>query len=110
MWCERASERTYVEFVFVEVSQQAEWNDVVDAKSQRLKLLLDAAQKPPRYVQPDSSTRAAASRRKNTQHFNYNEAVKDRSLRPRCCHLIRLREVVPCVRCIQRVFLRAVYS
>jgi len=43
MWCERASERTYVEFVFVEVSQQAEWNDVVDAKSQRLKLLLDAA-------------------------------------------------------------------
>ena len=39
-----------------------------------------------------------------------NNAVIDRRLRPRCCHLIRLREVVPCVRCLQRVFLRAVYS
>jgi len=39
-----------------------------------------------------------------------NKAVVDRRLRPRCCHLIRLQEVVPCVRCLQRVFIRAVYS
>ena len=34
-----------------------------------------------------------------------NKAVIDRRLHPRCCHLIRLRKVVPCVR-----RLRAVYS
>ena len=27
-----------------------------------------------------------------------NKPVIDRTLRPRCCHLIRVREVVPCVR------------
>jgi len=26
-----------------------------------------------------------------------NQAVADRRLRPRCCHVIRLQEVVPCV-------------
>jgi len=30
----------------------------------------------------------------------------DCRLSPRCCHLIRLPEVVPCVRCLQRVLLR----
>ena len=39
-----------------------------------------------------------------------NKVVIDRRLRPRCCHLIQLRQVVPCVRCLQRVFLRAIYS
>ena len=39
-----------------------------------------------------------------------DKAVIDRRLRPRCYHLIRLREVVPCVRRLSRLFLRAVYT
>jgi len=39
-----------------------------------------------------------------------NQAVADRRLRPRCCHVIRLREVVPCVSCLRWVFLHAVYN
>ena len=34
----------------------------------------------------------------------HNKAVTDRRLRPRCCHRIRLREAVSCVRRLQRVF------
>jgi len=31
------------------------------------------------------------------------KAVIDRTLRPRCCHLIRLQKVDTCVRCLQLV-------
>ena len=47
--------------------------------------------------------------------INLYTAIKQGSHKPQtppplCCYLIRQQEVAPCVRCLQRVFLRAVYS
>jgi len=50
--------RTHVQFSFVEISHETEWYDVIDAELQRLELVLDSAQKPPRYVQSTTQSRS----------------------------------------------------